>query len=459
MIGAFIIQIVLIAVNALFASSEIAVISMSEARLKILSEEGDKRAGRLLNLTRQPAKFLATIQVAITLAGLLGGAFAAENFADPIVDLILSLGVSAPRTALHSAVVFLITLVLTYFSIVFGELVPKRLAMKKTEALSLQLSGILYFMSKLCAPLVWLLTVSTNALLRLLGIDPNQNEEVVTEDEIKMMLMEGSQQGTIENDENEIIQNVFDMNDTSAEEVSTRRRDVVCLYLEDDMSVWAGTIRNSHYTYFPVCGESQDDVVGVLNTKDYFRLDDLSRKSVMKNAVDKPFFVPEGIRADQLFSRMKQERKYFAIVIDEYGGMSGIVTVHDLMEELVGDMDDEDTVREVEMRLGRPGRGGRKAGRPAAHRRARDLQRPGLRHRGPRARRGRAVQLRGLRPEDRRQKRDRPPGGHRPGGKDPQALRRCGGGKREVNARQKGARRQSAAGPLDFAPKYGIIDP
>lgn len=350
MIGAFILQIVLIAVNALFASSEIAVISMSEGRLKMLAEDGDKRAKKLLALTQQPSKFLATIQVAITLAGLMGGAFAAENFADPIVDLILSVGVAVPRQALHSAVVVLITLVLTYFSIVFGELVPKRLAMKKTESLSLSLSGILYFMSKICAPLVWLLTVSTNALLRLLGIDPNQNEEIVTEDEIKMKLMEGAQQGTIETDENEIIQNVFDMNDTSAEEVSTRRRDVVCLYLEDDMSVWADTIRNSHYTYFPVCGESQDDVVGVLNTKDYFRLDDLSRKSVMKNAVDKPFFVPEGIRADQLFSRMKQERKYFAIVIDEYGGMSGIVTVHDLMEELVGNMDDEDTVREVEIR-------------------------------------------------------------------------------------------------------------
>ena len=350
MIGALIIQIVLIAVNALFASSEIAVISMSEARLKMLSEEGDKRADRLLNLTKQPAKFLATIQVAITLAGLLGGAFAAENFADPIVDLILSLGVSAPRSALHSAVVFLITLVLTYFSIVFGELVPKRLAMKKTESLSLSLSGILFFMSKICAPLVWLLTASTNVMLRALGIDPNQNEEIVTEDEIKMKLMEGAQQGTIETDENEIIQNVFELNDTTAEEVSTRRRDVVCLYLEDDMDVWAKTIRDSHYTYFPVCGESQDDVVGVLNTKDYFRLDDLSRRSVMKNAVDKPFFVPEGIRADALFSRMKQERKYFAIVIDEYGGMSGIVTVHDLMEELVGDMDDEDTVRQVEIR-------------------------------------------------------------------------------------------------------------
>ena len=186
-------------------------------------------------------------------------------------------------------------------------------------------------------------------LAGLLGIDPNQNQELVTEDEIKMMLMEGSQQGTIENDENEIIQNVFDMNDTTAEEVSTRRRDVVCLYLADEMDVWAQTIRDHLYTYFPVCGESQDDVVGVLNTKDYFRLDDLSRRSVMKHAVDKPFFVPEGIRADALFSRMKQERKYFAIVIDEYGGMSGIVTVHDLMEELVGTMDDEDTVRQVEI--------------------------------------------------------------------------------------------------------------
>lgn len=349
MIGAFILQIVLIAVNALFASSEIAVISMSETRLKVLAEEGDKRAKRLQDLTRQPAKFLATIQVAITLASLLGGAFAAENFADPIVDFLIGLGLQAPRSAVHSVVVILITLVLTYFSIVFGELVPKRVAMKESERLALGLSGILYFMSRLCAPLVWLLTASTNGLLRVLGIDPNQNQELVTEDEIKMMLMEGSQQGTIENDENEIIQNVFDLNDTTAEEVSTRRRDVVCLYLEDEMDVWAQTIRNSHYTYFPVCGESQDDVVGVLNTKDYFRLDDLSRRSVMKYAVDKPFYVPEGIRADALFRRMKQERKYFAIVIDEYGGMSGIVTVHDLMEELVGAMDDEDTVREVKI--------------------------------------------------------------------------------------------------------------
>ena len=124
---------------------------------------------------------------------------------------------------------------------------------------------------------------------------------------------------------------------------------MICLYLGDGMDVWAQTIRNSRFTYFPVCGQSQDDVVGVLNTKDYFRLEDTSRRSVMKNAVDKPFFVPEGIRADALFTRMKQEHNYFAIVIDEYGGMSGIVTVHDLMEELVGTMDDEDTVRQVEI--------------------------------------------------------------------------------------------------------------
>ena len=271
MIGAFLLQIILIGVNALFASSEIAVISMSETRLKVLAEDGDKRAKRLMALTRQPAKFLATIQVAITLAGLLGGAFAAGNFADPIVDQLMGLQLAVPRSALRSAVVVLITLVLTYFSIVFGELVPKRLAMKESESLALGLSGILYFMSRLCAPLVWLLTASTNGLLRGMGVDPNQNQELVTEDEIKMMLMEGSQQGTIQNDENEIIQNVFELNDTTAEEVSTRRRDVVCLYLSDGMDVWARTIRDSRFTYFPVCGQSQDDVVGTMDDEDTVR--------------------------------------------------------------------------------------------------------------------------------------------------------------------------------------------
>src|SRR5699024_9971751 len=179
MIGSILLQVVLIFLNATFASAEIAVISMNETKLKMMAEEKDKRAMKLFALVEQPAKFLATIQVAITLAGLLGGAFAADNFAGPLTDLLIGAGVAVPRNVLNSAAVIVITLVLTYFQLVFGELVPKRIAMKKTETLALGMSGILSFMAKATAPLVWLLTASTHGILRLMGIDPNQDEDTV----------------------------------------------------------------------------------------------------------------------------------------------------------------------------------------------------------------------------------------------------------------------------------------
>ena len=268
MIGALIIQIVLIFINAVFASAEIAVISMNDAKLKKLTQEGDTRAKKLGWLTEQPAKFLSTIQVAITLAGLLGGAFAAENFASPLVDALLSTGLPIHRSVLHSIVVFLITLVLTYFQIVFGELVPKRLAMKKCESMALGMAGFLFYVSKITTPLVWLLTVSTNFVLRLMKIDPNEEEEIVTEEEIRMMLAEGNQQGTIQVEESEMIQNVFELNDTFVDEVCTHRRDVAFLYLEDSEEDWAKTIQESRFTYYPICDKNQDDIVGILDTKD-----------------------------------------------------------------------------------------------------------------------------------------------------------------------------------------------
>lgn len=342
MFGAILLQIVLIFGNAVFACAEIAVISMNDAKLKHLTQEGNKSAKKLLSLTEQPAKFLATIQVAITLAGLLSGAFAAENFAGPLVELLLSLGVSVPRTVLHSAAVIFISLILTFFSIVFGELVPKRLAMKKSESMALGMAGVLYFVSKLCAPLVWLLTFSTNLVLRLMGIDPEEDDEVVTEEEIRLMLAEGNEQGTIQEEESKLIQNVFEFDDTIVEQVGTRRRDVVFLYLEDDDAEWEKTIQASRYTYFPVCRETQDDIVGILDTKDYFRMEDRSRANILKHAVNKPVFVPEGMRANALFAQMRQTRNYFTVVLDEYGSVSGIVTLHDLVEELVGDLEEEE---------------------------------------------------------------------------------------------------------------------
>lgn len=339
-----VLQVILIALNAIFASAEIAVISMNETKLKKLAENGEKRAKRLANLTEQPARFLATIQVAITLAGMLSSAFAAESFATPLAAALATTGI--PENILKSVCVLIITVILAYFNLVFGELVPKRVAMKKSEALALGLSGLLMTVSRAFAPLVWLLTVSTNAILRIFGIDPNDDGEEVSEEEIRMMLEAGNEKGTIDEEEVEMIQNVFAFDDTSVEEVCTHRVDVVTLDLDDDMQVWADTIQNSRFSYYPISGEDDDDIIGVLDAKDYFRLQDKSRENVLAHAVNKPYFVPENVKADVLFRNMKRERKYFAILLDEYGGLSGIITLRDILQLLVGDFYEEDEVQE-----------------------------------------------------------------------------------------------------------------
>lgn len=335
------IQAVLIALNAIFASAEIAVLTVNEAKLERMAEQGNKRAGRLFRLTREPAKFLATIQVAITLSGFLGSAFAADNFSDPLVDLALSLGVNVPRSTLDVIAVVLITLILSYVTLIFGELVPKRIAMKRSEQIAMGISGIVSGISVAFKPLVWLLSVSTNLVLRLCGIDPNEAEDQVSEEEIRMMVDAGSENGTIDHQEKEFIQNVFEFNDIMVGNISTHRTDVVVLWLEDTDEVWEKTIHENRHTLYPVCDGSPDKIVGILNAKDYFRLGDKSRQSVMDQAVHPAYFVPETIKADLLFRNMKKTRNTMAVVMDEYGGMVGIITIYDLIEELVGDLGDE----------------------------------------------------------------------------------------------------------------------
>ena len=337
-------QIFLIALNAVFAAAEIAVISINDAKLANLAAKGNKKAKRLARLTSSPAKFLATIQVAITLSGFLGSAFAADNFAARLVGFLMTLGVpESARAALNSVSVIVITLILSYFTLVFGELVPKRVAMKKAESLALGISGMISFIAKLFAPVVWLLTASTNGMLRLLGIDPNEQDEAVSEEEIRMMVDAGSENGTIDEEEKELIQNVFEFDDLSADDIATHRTDIDLLWLDDTVSKWEETIHESRHTFFPVCRDSVDNIVGVLNAKDYFRLKDKSIDSIMKNCVRPAFFVPETVKADVLFKNMKQKKNYFAIVLDEYGGMTGIVTITDILESIVGDFD-EDTI-------------------------------------------------------------------------------------------------------------------
>ncbi len=333
-------QVILILLNAVFACAEIAVISMNDSKLAKLVEEGDKRAVRLSRLTNQPARFLATIQVAITLSGFLGSAFAADNFSDKLVYWLMSLGVAVPEKTLDTISVILITLILSYFTLVFGELVPKRIAMRKAEALALGMSALITFISKLFAPIVWTLTASTNGILRLIRIDPNADDNTVTEEEIRMMVDVGSEKGVIDPDEKELIENVFEFDDLTAQEIATHRMDVSVIWFNEEPEQWDAIIRESRHNMFPVCQDSVDNVVGVLSAREYFRLRERTREQVL--AIVRPaYFVPSSVKANVLFRNMKRTHNRFAVVLDNYGGMQGVITLSDLVEQLVGALEED----------------------------------------------------------------------------------------------------------------------
>ena len=205
------------------------------------------------------------------------------------------------------------------------------------------MSGILYGVAKAFAPIVWLLTKSTNGILRILRINPEEEDSSVTEESIKMMLAEGKEKGVIQPEEDELIQNIFEFDDITAEEMCTHRRDVIALSLSDDFEEWKKTIRESRHTKYPVCGDNLDDIVGVLDTRDYFMHPAGDKQQVVDNTVEKAMLVPESMKANSLFRKMQENREYFAVVIDEYGGMSGIVTLHDIMEALLGDLSEKES--------------------------------------------------------------------------------------------------------------------
>lgn len=343
MLWQLILQLILIALNAVFACAEIATISINDTKLDKMAASGNKKAITLKKLTSQPARFLATIQVAITLSGFIGAAFAADNFADSLTALILKTGISISASVLRPISVVIITLLLSYLTLVFGELVPKRVGMKYAEKLALNMAGMIRFVQTVFAPLVWLLNISTNAVLRIFGIDPNKEDDAVTEEEIMMMSDAGAEKGTINADENQIIKNVFAFDDLTAALICTHRTDVTVLWEKDDLNVWRKTLENEPHAFYPVCGERIDEVKGVLSARDFYRTNSANRKEVNKKAVHTPFFVPESAKADKLFETMrKRGASHFAVVVDEYGGMAGILTMTDLLEELVGEFNGSD---------------------------------------------------------------------------------------------------------------------
>jgi len=334
---------ILVALNAFFASSEIAIISLNDKKIRKMAEDGHKKARLLQNLLSEPSRFLATIQVGITLAGLLASAFAAESFADRLTGLVKATGIPVGESIVKMVSLILITILLAYFTLVFGELVPKRIAMHKPEQISMISIGPLSFLSRIASPFVKFLTFSTNSIIRLFGVKPGTHEEKITEEEIRMMVDVGEEKGVIEEIEKEMIDNIFEFDDKQVSEVMTHRTHIEGIEVDSGLDEVLDMVTREKYTRVPVYEETIDNIVGILHVKDLIQFfktnphEDFKLKDIMR----KPYYIPASKKTDELLKDLKRNKNHMAVVIDEYGGTAGIITIEDLLEEIVGNIFDE----------------------------------------------------------------------------------------------------------------------
>ena len=339
--------IALTMLNAFFAGAEMAVVSVNKNRIRMLADNGNKRAALIQRLSEDSTGFLSTIQVAITFAGFFSSASAATGISQVLGVKLGGLGI--PYS--HSIAMVAVTIILSYFNLVFGELVPKRIALQKAEAFSLFAVKPIYIISKIMAPFIALLSVSTNGILKLSGLRTDNLEEEVSEEEIKSMLQTGRESGVFNEIEQEMITSIFLFDDKKAREIMVPRQDIVAVDIKEPLSSSIDEILNSRHSRIPVYEETIDNIVGILFIKDFmieanqkpFR--DIDINSIMK----KPYFIPENRKTDDLFQEMQKNKLKMAILVDEYGGVSGLVTMEDLIEEIVGDLHDE--YEEVEPEL------------------------------------------------------------------------------------------------------------
>lgn len=334
-------------VNAFFAGAEMAVVSVNKNRIKVLADEGSKRAALLQTLFEDSTKFLSTIQVAITLAGFFSSASAATGISQVLGGWITQFGIPYSNTI----AVVVVTIILSYFTLVFGELVPKRIALQKAEAFSLFVVQPIYIISKILSPFIKLLSLSTNGFLHLIGMKTENLEEAVSEEEIKKMLETGSENGVFNEIEKEMINSIFSFDDKTAKDVMVPRREVFAIDIEEPLEKILDEILETRHSRIPVYEEQIDNIIGILQVKDVMiearkkSFEEVDIRALLKEA----FFVPDGKSTDELFREMQRTKNRMAVLIDEYGGVSGILTVEDLVEEVMGEITDEHEEEVVEL--------------------------------------------------------------------------------------------------------------
>ena len=340
MIGSIIILIILILINAFFASAEIAFISLNDAKIDIQAKEGNKKAKKIQNMLKNPSKFLATIQIGVTLAGFLSSAFASDTFADKLAPVLNTWLPSLSISTWKSISIIIITIILSYFTLVFGELVPKRIAMKYYEKVSFASIGVIKTISVITAPFVKFLTFSTNLVSKLFGVT-GEEEDNVTEEEIRMMVDVGEEKGTIQEEEKEMINNVFEFNDKVVSEIMVPRNKIFALDIDMTISEVIEKLSiDMRYSRIPVYDETMDNIKGIIYIKDIL-LSNKNKNSKIKSLVKEAYFVSETKRVNELFQELRKDKKQIAIVLDEYGGTAGMVTMEDILEEIVGEIYDE----------------------------------------------------------------------------------------------------------------------
>ena len=343
MLQQLILQLILILINAFFAATEIAVISLNENKLRMQEKEGDKKAAVMLRMVTAPSAFLSTIQIGITLAGFLGSAFAAGNFSGHLANWLYHTChiTFLSESTLTTISVVLTTLILSYFTLILGELVPKRIAMKNPDKLARAVCRLISVLAAILKPVIWFMSISTDGVLRLLGINPKEEEAPVSEDEIRMMIDIGEEKGTIETGEKEMIDNIFEFNNRTAADIMTHRTAMTVIWEDASPDEIIETICDSGYSRFPVCSGDTDRVTGILLTREYLLNQRAEQPKPLSSLIKPAIFVPETVRADVLFREMQAKKNHIVIVVDEYGGVSGLVTMEDLLEEIVGNIYDE----------------------------------------------------------------------------------------------------------------------